>query len=181
MILISAFRSRSGRERGFSLIELVIATLVLSVGLMGLARLFVLATLNSALAVNMSQGLNDAQRLLEVYKTEAATNGAASATIVSGTYSATDASSAYYNAMLVNSGTGYRSAEFQEDVWVFDESGTLVTGTYPTSPALPPGYSAGDLHAPSSTSRLVYIRMTPKVPDPRFNQIVTLMTYVRSS
>jgi type II secretory pathway pseudopilin PulG len=176
-------RPRRRRERGLTLIELVIATLVLSVGLIALARLFVLATLNAALAVNMSQGLNDAQRLVEVYKTEAASssNGASSAVIVSGTYSATNSSSAFYNAMLVNGGTGYRSKDFHEDVWVFDQSGAVVSGSYPVSPSLPPGYSAGDLRAPSASSRLVYVRMTPIVPDPRYNQAVTLMAYVRSS
>jgi len=136
MFRISARRAGSRRERGLTLIELCIATLVLSVGLIALARLFVLATLNAALAVNISQGINDAQRLIEVYKTEAAINGATSSAIVSGTYSQADSGSAYYNAMLINGGTGYRSVEFQEDVWVFDQSGTLVTGTYTTNPTL---------------------------------------------
>ena len=176
-----------GRERGLTLIELMIAVLVLSVGLIGLARLFVLATLNSSLAVNMSQGLNDAQRLVEAFKIEAASSGlgVASTTIVSGTYSATDASSVYYNAMLANSGAAYRSDEFYEDVWVFNEAGTVVqhptSGTYPISPSLPPGYSAGALRSPSASSRLVYVRMRPKVPDPRYNQEVTLMALVRSN
>jgi hypothetical protein len=159
----------------------VIAILVLSVGLIGLARLFTIATLNAALAVNMSQGLNDAQRLMEVYKTEASTNGVTSSLIVSGTYSATDSSSAYYNAMLANSGTGYRSDEFEENVWVFDEAGAVVTGSYTVSPSLPPGYSAGDLRAPSASSRLVYVRLTPKIEDPRFNQVVTLIGQIRSN
>jgi prepilin-type N-terminal cleavage/methylation domain-containing protein len=170
-----------GRERGFSLVELVIAILVLSIGLIGLARLFVFATLNAALAVNMSQGLNDAQRLIEVYKTEAAINGVSSSRIVSGTYAATDSSSAYYNAMLANSGTGYRSSDFEEDVWVFDSTGAVITGSYTVNPSLPPGYSAGDLRAPSTSSRLVYVRLTPKIKDPRYNQEVKLIGYVRSN
>jgi type II secretory pathway pseudopilin PulG len=177
----SGLRTKRNRARGVTLIELAIATLVLSVGLIGLARLFVLATLNSALAVNMSQGLNDAQRLIEVYKTAAATSGATSATIVSGTYSSTDSSSAFYNAMLTNGGTGYRSKDFRENVWVFDHNGNLVSGTYTVSPSLPPGISAGDLRAPSDKSRLVYVRMEPIVPDQRYNQVVTLMDYVRSN
>jgi hypothetical protein len=174
-------RPSRSRDRGLTLVELAIATLVLSVGLIGLARLFVLATLNSALAVNMSQGLNDAQRLVEVYKTEAATNGVGSAAIVSGTYSATDANSAFRNAMLLNGGTSYRSKDFKEDVWVFDNNGNVVTGAYTVNPSLPPGYSAGDLRAPSTTSRLIFVRMTPFVPDKRYNQEVTLIAYVRSS
>jgi prepilin-type N-terminal cleavage/methylation domain-containing protein len=178
---IDSASQRCGRQRGLTLIELVIATLVLSVGLISLARLFVLATLNNSLAVNMSQGLNDAQRLIEVYKTAAATNGATSAVIVSGTYSATNSTSAFYNAMLVNGGTGYRSEDFHEDIWVFDHTGALVTGSYTVNPSLPPGYSAGDLRAPSSTSRLVYVRMVPTVENPRYNQTVTLMAYVRSN
>jgi hypothetical protein len=55
-----------------------------------------------------------------------------------------------------------------------------VTGSFTVTPNLPPGYSAGQLRAPSSTSRLVFVRMTPKIPDPRYNQIVTLIGYVRS-
>jgi type II secretory pathway pseudopilin PulG len=167
----SGSRQRRNRARGVTLIELAIATLVLSVGLIGLARLFVLATLNSALAVNMSQGLNDAQRLIEVYKTEAALTTATSSKIVSGTYSATNSSSAYHEAMSINGGaTGYRSKDFRENIWVFDHNGNVISGTFPVSPSLPPGFSAGDLRAPSTI-----------VPDKRYNQVVTLMSYVRSS
>ena len=174
---------RRNPQSGLTLIELMIAILVLMVGLLGMAKLFIYATLNTALAVNESQGVADAQKLIEAYKIEAATNGISSTVITSGTYvTATDSSPAYL------AGTGGRSAEFNESVWVFDKTGTLVNPAgntvnpaTPTDPVTGYTYAANELKSPSSTSRLVYVLLTPKVKDPRYNQAVRLMDIVSTN
>src|SRR4051812_9310971 len=58
---------RAGQE-GVTMIEMLIAIAVLTIGLSALAQLFVVSTMNNAFAVNVSGGVTDAQRLLESWK-----------------------------------------------------------------------------------------------------------------
>lgn len=163
---------RRQTERGVTLIELMIAILVLTVGLAGLAQLLVVAAMNNTFAITTSGGVNDAQRLIEAWKSEAATHGIESSVITSSTWNSSTETCAAFAAL-----PGYVSADsrYKENVWVFDWEGNLV-GT--ATPSLPPGISAGQLKAQADNSRLVYVRMEPKFDDPRTNQTVILTAIV---
>lgn len=163
---------RRRAESGVSLIEMMIAILVLTVGLVSLAQLFTVATLNNMLAVTTSGGVNDAQRLVEAWKAEAMTNGITSAAIRSATYQTSTHECAAFVALA-----GYDSTAslYRENVWVFDWNGDLVGSANPT---MPPGVAAGTLRSPAVKSRLVYIRLDPKSPDPRANQTVIVTAIV---
>jgi hypothetical protein len=163
------------REAGVTIIELVIAVGVLSVGLLAMAQLFIVATLNNAFAANTSSGVADAQRLIEAYKSEAATNGITSAIVTSGTYDEATRSSP-----AVQAATGAPpSVWYKESVWVFDKNGALVTTPgIAVSPASPPEFT-GALASPSERSRLVVVRYEPKTSDSRYSQTVVLTSIIR--
>lgn len=166
---------RRKAERGVTLIELMIAILVLTVGLAGLAQLLVVAAMNNTFAITTSGGVNDAQRLIEAWKAEAAENGISSSVITSSTWNSSTQTCAAFAAL-----PGYVSADsrYKENVWVFDWQGNLVGSA---TPSLPPGISAGQLKAQALNSRLVYVRMEPKFDDPRTNQTVVLAAIVTGS
>lgn len=178
-------RIRRDRESGMTLAELMIAVLVLSVGLLGMAKLFTFATLNTALAVNQSQGVAEAQRLIETFKYIASTSGsgASDSRITSATYDTSTSNNPVFTGAI----SGFVSEDFKPSVWVFDNTGALVTGSYTVNPTMPTDpttgvtYAAGSLKSPSSTSRLVYILMTPKVKDPRYNQAFALTAMVSNN
>lgn len=174
-------RARSVRRRveaGVSLIEMMIAILVLTIGLVALAQLFVAATMNHSFVIDTSGGINDAQRLIERWKYIASTTSASSGpnieattgTITTSTYNTSTGCAAFVNAL---GGTGYTAADsaYQESVWVFDSAGAVV-GTA--------GFSCPvtGLVAPTQNSRIIYIQMVPKTPDPRVNQTLTMMAVI---
>src|SRR5207245_1088649 len=100
-------------EAGVTLIELMIASMVLAIGLIGLAKLFALAALNTSLAVNESQGLAEAQRIIEAMKIEAEINtygvctdsaySTPEANIVSSTYDSSTSSCPLWDHYFGNS------------------------------------------------------------------------------
>ena len=160
-------------ESGVTLIELMIAIVVLTVGLVALAQLFVAAALNNTYAVTTSGAVSDAQRLIESWKVKAAVNGITDPAITSALYnSGTDKSAAFAQLSGYYSGLPSR---YKESVWVFDSAGAVV-GT--ASPATPPGIAAGTLMSTGVNSRLVYILMEPKVDDPRTIQPVILTAII---
>ena len=170
--------SRSSRTRstqsGVTMIEMLIATLVLSIGLVSLAQLFIVATLNNAFTVNISAGVNDAQRMIEVFRIEAASSpdGINSSLITSSSYDeGTGENSAFADL------DGYDADEdrFKQYVWVFDNTGTLV-GT--ATPSYPPDEPTNAFRSLSTNSVFVYIRMEPKFSDPRTNQTLILTAVV---
>lgn len=163
---------RSSHEAGVTLIEMLIALLVLSVGLVSLAQLFVVATVGNSFAVTTSGGINDAQRLVEAWKIRAATNGIADAAITSATY---NDGSKHCAAFAALPGFDSNASQYEPSVWVFDWKGKLVGKA---SPEYPPGVVFGSLIAASENTRLVYIRMDPKSPDPRTNQMLELSTMI---
>ena len=168
--------TRTGRsEAGVTIIEMLIAIFVLTVGLLAMAQLFVAATMNNALATNTSGGVGDAQRRIEVYKSEAATNGITSALITSGAYNeSTGTCPAYVNA------TGVSAQWSKETIWVYDKAGSLVTSAGMTASSSPPAnYTSAQLRAPSEKSRLVVVRLEPKASDARYNQTVMLSAIIR--
>lgn len=167
---------RSRRESGVTLIEMMIALLVLSIGLVALAQLYVAATMNHQYVIDTSGGINDGQRLIEQWKYYASVTGSTSPTINATTSTITTSTyasgqcTAFVNAL---GSTGYTAAnsQYQESVWVFDSAGSLV-GTA--------GFSCpvSGLQAPTVNSRLIYIQMVPKTPDPRVNQTLTMMAVI---
>jgi hypothetical protein len=168
-------------EAGVTLIELLLSTFVLTVGLLGLAQLFVVATMNNSLSVTTSEGLIDAQRCLEAYRSIAMTSpqGINDTRLVSGTYDGGTGNSPAYAAATVSTEypSGYDSPKYKENVWVYSNAGR-VTGGYAVSPADPPDVDPATLLAPSATSRLVVVRLEPITYDPRYNQPVTLTTLI---
>lgn len=174
MINFSKRRPRAGssREAGVTLIEMLIAIGVLSVGLVSLAQLFVIATMGNSYAVTTSGGINDAQRLVEAWRIRAATNGISDAAITSATY---DTGRQRCEAFAALQGFDSEASLYEQSVWVFDWEGRLVGSA---SPAYPPNVEFGSLAAVSESSRLVYIRMDPKSPDPRTNQVLELSALI---
>ena len=166
-----------------TLVELMMAVFVLTVGLLGLAQLFVMATMNNALSVNTSEGLIDAQRCLEAYGSIAATSpsGVEDPRIVSGTYDASTGNSPAYAAATVSAAypAGYDSERFRENDWVYDRMGVPVDGPYAVS-GVPSGIDPAALFAPSENSRLVVVQLDPVLPNPRYNQTITLSTVINS-
>lgn len=167
----------SNRESGVTLIEMVIAILILTVGLVSLAQLFIVASYNNTYAVATSGGVNDAQRLVEFWKARAVLNGADDPMITSGTWNEETATCTPFEALLDEDGDPYDfdASAYKPSVWVFDTDGNLVGSA---TPSLPPGISAGTLRAPAKNSRYVYILMTPKTKDPRYGQTVQLSAIV---
>lgn len=162
---------RRKSQKGVTLIELMIAILVLTVGLMSLAQLFVVSTLNNALAINTSGAVNDSQRLIEALKIEASTNGISSSIIRSSSFNTSTNQNPLFATL-----TGYTSgARYKEYVWVFDWNGNLVGSATPT---YPPGVPTGTLRSVGTNSRLIYIRMEPVINDPRLAQVVTLAALI---
>ena len=165
-------RVRRGSESGVTLIEMLIAILVLSVGLVSLAQLFVVATIGNSFAVTTSGGINDAQRLVEAWRIQAATNGISDAAITSATY---DTGSQRCEAFAALPGFDSEASRYEPSVWVFDWKGRLIGRA---SPAYPPNVEFGTLAAASEGTRLVYIRMDPKSPDPRTNQVLEMSAII---
>lgn len=165
-------RVRSSTESGVTLIEMLIAILVLSVGLVSLAQLFVVATIGNSFAVTTSGGINDAQRLVEAWRIQAATNGIGDAAITSATY---DTGSQRCEAFAALPGFDSEASKYEPSVWVFDWNGRLVGEA---SPAYPPNVEFGSLAATSEGTRLIYIRMDPKSPDPRTNQVLEMSAII---
>jgi prepilin-type N-terminal cleavage/methylation domain-containing protein len=171
-------RERAPRpaESGVTLIEMMIAILVLTIGLVAVAQLFVAATMNNSFVVANAGALNDAQRLIERFKYIAANDGTlhvGNAAITSSMYNeGTQQCDAF-----VNNVPGYNSANsgYKESVWVIRSDGTAVGSP---SPANPDGYAALELKAPTLGTRLVYVQMVPKIPDPRTNQTINLMAVI---
>jgi hypothetical protein len=170
-------------EAGVTLVELLLSTFVLTVGLLGLAQLFVVATMNNSLSVTTSEGLIDAQRCLEAYRSIAMTSpqGINDTRLVSGTYDAGTGNSPAYAAATVSTEypSGYDSPKYKENVWVYSDTGP-VTGGYAVVPDDPPGVEnpMTTLRAPSATSRLVVVYLEPITNDPRYNQPVMLTTLI---
>ena len=66
-------------------------------------------------------------------------------------------------------------------MWIFDDTGTLINPAGNTvDPGLPDGYDSAPV-APSASSRIVVMQLVPKVPDPRFNQTITLSTVINAN
>lgn len=166
-------------DAGVTLIEMMIAILVLTVGLAGLAQLFVAATMNNSFVVQTAGGLNDAQRLIEHWKyvvaTSSTANGIDDPLVTSSTYNTTTGQCAAFVTNLGSTGYASTASAYQESIWVFDGAGNLVGSA---SPSYPPGVAAGTLKAPTKNARLVYIRMVPKTSDPRVNQTLTLAAVI---
>lgn len=165
--------TRRHGESGVTLIEMLIAIVVLTIGLAALAQLFVVAALNNTFAVTSSGAVNDAQRLIESWKVKAVSGYINDAAITSATYDSGTGKSAAFNQLA-----GYYTAEpsrFKESVWVFDQAGALVGTANPTTP---PGITAGSLRATGNASRFVYILMEPKIDDPRTIQPVVLTAII---
>jgi prepilin-type N-terminal cleavage/methylation domain-containing protein len=163
---------RRSRQSGVTLIEMMIAILVLTIGLVTLAQLFVWATMNNTFVVRAAGGTNDAQRLVEYWKYVAHTSGIGAAAITSSTWdSGTQTSAAFVGI------PNYVSAasDYQENVWVYTSTGALV-GT--ASPSNPPDVDTSTLRAPTLNSRLIYIRMTPRASDPRTNKTINLVAVI---
>jgi Tfp pilus assembly protein PilV len=183
-----AGKKRVGRSRagGFTILELMVAMLVLTIGIVGVAQLYAVATLNSTLSVNTSTGLIDAQRCLEAMRGIARSSslGINDPRLVSSTYSATLGSCPTYVTV-----TGYDSENFKESVWVYNSTGrvdgngidppgsTARGPLYAVAPALPPGYGSAPL-APSTTTLIVVVRLEPVSGSRRLNQPVTLTTVI---
>ena len=167
-------RARRNGERGVTLIEMMIAIVILTIGLAALAQLFVVSLRNSQYAVTTSGGVNDAQWLVENWKIAAKDDatGIENPLITSATWDEDSGECAAFAAL-----PDYDSAnsQYKESVWVFDRDGTLVGSA---DPDMPDGFSDGDLQAPSTNSRLVYIVMEPKSSDPRINQRVTMTAII---
>ena len=165
---------RREAESGVTLVEMLIAIVVLTIGLAALAQLFVVAALNNTFAVTSSGAVNDAQRLIESWKVKAATGGIMHPDITSATWNSSTDKSAAFNQL-----DGYydptNPTRFKEHVWVFDRNGALV-GT--ASPSSPPGATPGSLRSTGKESRLVYILMEPKVDDPKTIQPVVLTAII---
>ena len=161
-------------QSGVTLIEMLIATLVLSIGLVSLAQLFIVATLNNAYTVNVSSGVNDAQKMIETFRVAAAKDGLSSPIITSSSYNASTGKNAAFAALA-----GYNAADdrFKQYVWVFNNSGTLIGSA---TPNYPPGEPTNAFRSLSSNSVFVYIRMEPKLADPRINQTIILTAVVYS-
>jgi hypothetical protein len=158
---------------------MVIATLVLTIGLIGLAQLFIVASYNNSYAVATSAGVNDAQRLIEHWKAVAVINGAGASQITSSTWNSSTNSCAAFTQLVDENGDSYdfEASAFHPSVWVFDDTGALVGSA---SPAKPVGYEGITLVAPAKNSRYVIIQMNPKSNDPRYGQQVTLSAIVSS-
>ena len=175
-------RRSGGAEDGVTLIELMIAIIVLGVGLLGIAQLFVVATMGNAFSVNTSEALVDAQRCLEGYRSiaiQAGGLGVADPRLVSGTVTGTGETA---NSPAFEEATGgFNSEKYFENVWVFDWNGDLVVGTgarnYTVSPSAPPDYD-GRLAAPTAASLLVIVRLEPVYADNRYNQPITLASII---
>ena len=160
----------SSSESGVTLIEMVIAILVLTIGLVGLAQLFIVASFNNSYAISTSGGVNDAQRLIEDWKSKARTN-ISHASITSSTYDEANQRCAAFVAL----GYDPDASPHKESVWVYDRNGNLIGSASPSDPL---GVTPGSLRAISDTSRLVYIEMKPKTNDPRYGQTVTISTII---
>jgi prepilin-type N-terminal cleavage/methylation domain-containing protein len=171
---------RRQNERGVTIIEMLIAIAVLSIGLAALAQLFVVSTMNNAFAVNVSGGVTDAQRLLESWKVVAknsTSNPKISDPLITSSMwdTSTNKSPAFDN--LDSTQFSDSRYPYKQYVWVYDKTGLVGSA----SPGDPPGVTAGSLRAPSITSRLVYIRLVPKTTDPRFNQVITLVGVINAN
>jgi hypothetical protein len=174
------------RESGVTIIELMISMLVLIVGVVGIAQLYAVATLNGALSVNTSTGIIDAHRCLEAMRGIARSSslGVNDPRLVSATYDTTLAKCPTYVSV-----TGYDSQRFRESVWVFnntgrvdgngiDSPGSTARGSfYSVESALPRGFSRTPL-APAANTLTVIVQLDPIVADPRFVQSVVIMTVI---
>ena len=160
---------QSGRcaQNGFSILEVMVAIAIMSVGLFGMAKLFIATALVNSFSTNTSQYLTTTEQTIESFKVTAATatSQAAVDNVVksSVTEPATDAAVTATTA-----------------VYVLDNSGNLFpSGTTVTLPSdLAAVYGPNKTCAPSARSRLVIVRLTPKYADNRLNQVVTLVSTV---
>src|SRR5262249_42308471 len=144
--------TRRPSEAGVTIIEMMIAILVLTIGLVSLAQLFVAATMNNSFVVQTAGGINDAQRLLEHWKYLAAqdtVNGVSNAAITSSAYDTGTGQSAAFVAALTTNYTPVNDA-YKEDVWVYKSDGTLVGTNANTCPV-------SGLAAPTLGTRLIFI------------------------
>jgi hypothetical protein len=166
----------SSTQSGVTIIEMMIATIVLTIGLVSLAQLFIWATMNNSFVVRTSGGLNDAQRLIEYYKYIAATNvnGVAATTITSSSFNEGTGQCPAFVAL-----PGYQSSlsDYKEYVWVYDSTGTRIGAA---SPANPDGVPTANLIAPTKYTRLIYVRLIPKTPDPRVNRQIDMSAIIGS-
>jgi prepilin-type N-terminal cleavage/methylation domain-containing protein len=156
-------------EDGVTLVELMIALLVLVIGIVGAAQLFVVAQMSQTLAINQSSGAEDMQRFIDSLRTEISNNGLG--TYNSGTnsidvnpwvFSSTYDEGDDYCYAFGDYMNGYQPAWFRPNVWIYDHEGDLVNPYGTVSPAAPPDVDAADLIAPSTSSIVVYVRMDPK-------------------
>ena len=87
--------------------------------------------------------------------------------------------------ICVNPVDGSQLMKFQETVYVFDNTGTLVTRSGYTAPTDEPSLDGttvvplADRKAPAVNSRKIFIRIKPSIVDPRFNQTILFSTIVQ--
>jgi hypothetical protein len=179
-------KSELSRSSGVTIVELMIALLVLSVGIIGIAQLYAVATVTGALSVNTSTGLVDAQRCIEAMRgiAHSSSSGIKDPRLVSATFDSSRGNSPTYLTV-----TGYDSERFRENIWVYSNTGrvdgngvdppgsTTHGSPYAVSSVLPPGYTTAPL-APTASSLTVVVRLEPIVKDRRFIQSVTLATVI---
>jgi prepilin-type N-terminal cleavage/methylation domain-containing protein len=158
-------RIRAGRTRqdGVTLIEMVIAVAVMSVGLFAMAQLFIAATLNTAHARNESLSLQRGHMQIETLKQTAITSGITASAITSSSQTISTAP----NPVVMNT-------------YVLDMNGTLVGGGNLPSD-LAAVYGPGLSRAPSSNSRLVIVRLVPQMQNSRINNTITLVSVIRDN
>ena len=179
-------KANLSRNSGVTIIELMIALLVLSVGIIGIAQLYAVATMTGALSVNTSTGLVDAQRCLEAMRgiAHSSSAGIHDPRLVSATYDSDRG-----NCPTYHTATGYDSERFRENVWVYNNTGrvdgngvdppgsTASGSAYTVSSLLPPGYNTMPI-APTANSLTVIVRLEPIASNRRLVQSVTLATVI---
>jgi hypothetical protein len=159
-------RSTQSAQAGFSILEVVIAASLMTVGLLGVTQLFISTTLLNMFSTSTSQSLAQAERQLEIFRVTAsiATSQAAVDDVV--------------KSSLTEAVAG--AVDSRVAVYVIDNNGNLFpSGTSITLPAdLGAVYGPGQTRAPSVRTRLAIIRLTPNIPDPKVSQVVTLVSTI---
>jgi prepilin-type N-terminal cleavage/methylation domain-containing protein len=154
-------------QRGFTLLEVLVATFIMTVGLLGTAQLFIAASFLNSLNGNTSHSLSEAERITENLKIVAATAS----------------SQALVDAQLTSTVTQpdtKATNPTRTEVYVLDDSGALVqTGSSVSLPSdLAATYGPNKTRAPSARTRLVIVRFTPTQLNERVNDTVTLVATV---
>ena len=164
-------------EAGVTLVELMIACLVMVIGLVAMAQLFIVATMSQTLAVNQSHGAEDCQRFVDALRVEVLNDGLGVQDPSTGTITFNaDIFSATYQTSGITSCTGLTSGNpaflyhmycydptwFTPKVWIYDFDGNLVNPYGTMDPAEPPGVASADLTSPSKGCVKVFVRLDPR-------------------